>query len=336
MRFCYLLRYCPTQTETFVYREASGLISRGHQVRAVAWEPREDGDELPAWELRYPPGRAGLLHLLPRLGRTEWLLRYQRPKRVLQALWFAEQLSDEECVHAHFAGEAAEWARLAWLERQIPYGVTVHAVDLYKPRPGLKEVLTDARVVLTVSRYNATLLRQRYGIEARVVRCGVRPLAPSDPRVGGVVSVARDVPKKGLDLLRAACAELGVEPELVGAEGPRPFSEVRAALHRACLFALPCREAPDGDRDGIPVALMEAMSAGLPVLTTSLEGISELVDETVGWVVPPEDPSALAEALREALSCPEERLRRGRAARERVRAHWSLDAQVEGLLEAWA
>ena len=146
----------------------------------------------------------------------------------------------------------------------------------------------------------------------------------------------RWVPKKGLDLLRAACAELGVEPELVGAEGPRAFSEVRAALHRACLFALPCREAPDGDRDGIPVALMEAMSAGLPVLTTSLEGISELVDETVGWVVPPEDPSALAEALREALSCPEERLRRGRAARERVRAHWSLDAQVEGLLEAWA
>jgi colanic acid/amylovoran biosynthesis glycosyltransferase len=337
MRICYLLRYAPTQTETFVYREAAGLIQRGHSVRAVSWEAREPGDELPDWTLTHPPGRASLAPLLPRLlGQgARWLGRHQRQKRVLQALWFAHGLSKGEVVHAHFAGESAEWARLAWLEVGAPYILTVHAVDLFKPRPSMPELLRDAREVLTISAFNAESLRQRYGVEARVVRCGV-PRAPlADPSLPGVVSVARNVPKKGLDLLTAACARLEQPLELVGASTAVPSSEVAAALRRNGVFALPCRVAADGDRDGIPVALMEAMAAGLPVITTTLPGLDELVDASVGWTVPPDNVDALTQALAEALDQPEQRRKRGLAGRERVRDHWSVEAQVDGVERAW-
>ena len=334
MRFCYLLRYAPTQTETFVYREAQGLIDAGHRVRAVSWEAREPGDELPDWELRHPPGRAALLPQVLR-ARGCWLAGHQRPKRVMQGLWFADQLDPDEVVHAHFAGEAAEWAREAWLQRGIPYSLTVHAVDLFKPRPSLGALVQDARVLLTVTHHNAELLQRRFGVQAQVIRCGA-PELPLSPLEGPVLSVARDVPKKGLDLLRRACATLGEPLRLVGAEGPRPSSEVRAALASSRLFALPCREAPDGDRDGLPVALMEAMAAGLPVITTTLPGLEELVDESVGWLVPPDDEQALVQALREALADPEEARARGLRGRARVKRDFSVRTQVQHFLAAWS
>lgn len=337
MVICYLLRYAPTQTETFVYREAAGLLKRGHSVRAVSWEAREPGDELPEWTLTHPPGRAQLVSHVPRLlgEGARWLSRHQRQKRVLQALWFAHGLSEGEVVHAHFAGEAAEWARLAWLEVGAPYIVTVHAVDLFKPRASLPKLLGDAHQVLTVSAFNAGLLRERYGVDAQVVRCGVPPAPLGDPTRPGVVSVARDVPKKGLDLLTEACARLDRPLELIGARTSVSSAEVAAALQRSGLFALPCRVAADGDRDGIPVALMEAMAAGLPVITTTLPGLDELVDSDVGWTVPPDDVDALTRALKEALNNPQERRRRGLAGRDRVREQWSVEAQVDGVEQAW-
>lgn len=70
--------------------------------------------------------------------------------------------------------------------------------------------------------------------------------------------------------------------------------------------------------DGLPVALVEAMAAGLPVITTATSGIPELVDESVGWLVPADDLDALEAAVREALADPEARRQRGAAARNRV------------------
>ena len=70
--------------------------------------------------------------------------------------------------------------------------------------------------------------------------------------------------------------------------------------------------------DGLPVALVEAMAAGLPVVTTAVSGIPELVDDEVGWLVPPDDLGALEAGVRMVLADPEGRARRGAAARARV------------------
>jgi glycosyltransferase involved in cell wall biosynthesis len=140
-----------------------------------------------------------------------------------------------------------------------------------------------------------------------------------------IVAVGRMVPKKGFDVLVDAVADLtarGVELELViaGEDGPDaakirrqvaercpdvvqftgPLSQCELlALYRgADVFALACRVDGDGDRDGIPNVMVEAMAAGLPVVSTAVSGIPELVrDGENGLLVPPEDPGALASAL---------------------------------------
>jgi glycosyltransferase involved in cell wall biosynthesis len=104
----------------------------------------------------------------------------------------------------------------------------------------------------------------------------------------------------------------------------------------AGLVALPCRQAEDGDMDALPVALLEGLSAGLPVLATRLSGIPEVMDEDVGWLVPPDDPEALRAALRDAADRPEERRLRGARGPARLRDRGcTTETQVEALLAAW-
>ena len=335
MKLAYWLRYYPTLTETFVYDEARTLLAQGHDLRCFAIGPREDGARLLDWPVLYPEYRlAAATDLATPAAR--WLARHQREKQVLKAIWASRQLTDDERIHCHFAGENAEWALTASRLRGTPYVVMVHAADLFKPRPSLGEVLQGAHAVLTISRHNARQL-ERYGVEARVVRCGIDVDDWPQAKGEAVVSVARNVPKKGLDLLAEAWPEariLGPGTEALGGEGSATRDRVRAALVDAALFVLPCRQAPDGDRDGIPVALMEAMACGLPVITTALPGLGELVDEQVGWLVPPNDAVALGRTIREALADPQAAWEKGRAGRARVRGHFSLAEQARGVVRA--
>jgi glycosyltransferase involved in cell wall biosynthesis len=163
-----------------------------------------------------------------------------------------------------------------------------------------------------------------------------------------ILSVGRLVPKKGHDLLIRAAAALredgvsfelrlagdGVEwPQLqrlvhelgvadrVTFLGPLTPAEVREELAAAAVFALGCRKMPDGDRDGLPNVVLEAMAAELPIVSTTMAGVSEAVQDGLsGLLVAPEDPGALAAALRRVLDDPALALALGRGAGERVRA----------------
>jgi glycosyltransferase involved in cell wall biosynthesis len=180
-----------------------------------------------------------------------------------------------------------------------------------------------------------------------------------------VVSVGRLVPKKGFDVLANACgvlAERGVSVEatIAGPEGEHA-AEVRrivverglddhvtlagamsqSELHSAYLasdvFCLPCRVLDNGDRDGIPNVLVEAMAAGLPVVTTPVSGIPELVrDGENGLLVPPDEPAALADALERLRRDPALAARLGSAGRETVRERFDgemLARQLASLFE---
>ena len=148
-----------------------------------------------------------------------------------------------------------------------------------------------------------------------------------------VLAVGRLVSKKGFDTLIEACAILkrvGVSFETViagesGEEeialrtriarhsleahihlvGPRTQAQLLREYQQATVFCLPCRVLQNGDRDGIPNVLMEAMSCGLPVVTTDVSGIPELIRDGVnGLLVPPDDPAAMAEALQRLFRDP--------------------------------
>lgn len=357
MNVLYPLRYFPTLTETFIYNEIGRIqqLDPSVQIQIAALGTRDDGavqSSLPAVPVLRVPRRPLTGRLRPATAGMQWLKEHQRPKDAARLPWLAQRIDEVEHVHAHFAGEAAEWARALWLDRGLPYTVMVHAVDLFRPRPSLGAVLRDAAEVLAVADFHVQRLAD-LGIAARRVRCGPDlawldspPLEARGPL--RALFVGRDVPKKGLDTLLAAWhaapagAQLdvisdhtGPTPPGVAVHGPQPASAVRDAIRQANVMVLPCRRAPDGDLDGVPVALMEALAAGRPVITTPVSGIPELVDEAVGWLVPPDDPVALAAALREAQD-PTERARRGAMGPARLRERgFTLTDQARGVKKSW-
>lgn len=125
--------------------------------------------------------------------------------------------------------------------------------------------------------------------------------------------------------------QLGEVVELAGA---LPQESVRPLLEQADLFVLPCIQAASGDRDGIPVALMEAMAKEVPVVSTRISGIPELVeDRATGLLVEPGDPSALADAMAQLLVDHELRDRLAAAGRQRVLQSFDVDRNAELLAE---
>jgi len=194
-----------------------------------------------------------------------------------------------------------------------------------------------------------------------VVRCGVdvsefSPPASRPPGPIRIVTVGRLIEKKGFDLLLHALAEQpadmpeyhctimggGEEAEAleslrdalklkgkVDFTGPVPNHEVRERLQAADLFVLPCRIAKSGDRDGIPVVLMEAMASGVPVIAGDIPSIRELVaHDKSGLLVAPESGAELGAAITRLLRDDEARDRMARGGRARVVEEFDLGLNV--------
>jgi len=254
----------------------------------------------------------------------------------------AEALRRErvEHVHAHYATYPALAAWVIWRLTGISYSFTAHAHDIYVNRHFLARKLADAKFVVTISEYNRRLLdRDRNGVATPiyVVRCGIEPARyrfsprPSpDPGRVRVLCVASLQEYKGHRVLLDALARGGpeldrVELHLVGDgylrgvlerqvaqsgigsrvhfHGSLSEDQVRELLERADLFVLPSAVATDGQMDGLPVAAIEALACGLPVVSTELSGIPELVTDGVsGFLAKPGDACSLAGALERALS----------------------------------
>jgi len=376
VKLAYLLRYFPTVSETFVYDELLELarVGEGPQVwaadrtdavgytgletlaSACGFVPRAHQPSV----LRYATSRSTLA--------DTWSAWGNRPKDLRRAHWLASRLADDgvQHLHVHFAAEMAEWAWVVQRDAGIPYTLTVHARDLYCPRPSLADVLASARRVVTISEYNAAHLRA-LGLppdRVTVVRQGLE--LPPDPgprpsrgdRPLRVLSVGRLVAKKGHDLLVEAVGALAADGhdlhlDLVG-DGPlagrlaslaaeheapvtwhgaQPRERVLDLLGRADLFVLACRMDAEGDRDGIPVSLMEAMARRVPVVSTDVSGIPELVEnDLTGCVVPPDDGRALAAVMASLDTDPARCVRLAAEARSRVQAEHDLARQVRRLL----
>jgi glycosyltransferase involved in cell wall biosynthesis/Ser/Thr protein kinase RdoA (MazF antagonist) len=286
--------------------------------------------------------------------------------------FLAERLREEGVghVHAHFATHPALAALVVSALEGIPYSVTVHAHDLFVRRVMLKEKLAGAAFVRTVSDFNRRFLAALHPDLAdrlEVIHVGVDPdaFAGAPPPPGGAVPrllcVAALKPYKGLSVLVEACRRLRNEGtalrcDIVG-EGPerrvleaailrarlhehvrllraRPQHEVARLLAESDAFVLPSVVAPDGQMEGIPVALMEAMASGRPVVASALSGIPELVEDGVnGLLVPAGDAGRLADAIKVLLADPSLARRLGEQGRETVRREFRLDATVGRLLE---
>lgn len=274
-------------------------------------------------------------------------------------------------LHAHFATVATVVTRLAARFTGISYSFTAHAKDIFHDSvetDHLRRHLRDASVAITVSDFNLDHLRRICGVDAaRVSRVynGLDlerfPYHAPKGRPRHILAVGRLVEKKGFHVLVDACAILrdrGVDftcaivgegeeearlraqihglgmDEAIALIGPLPQADVVKALEGAAVFAAPCIVGEDGNRDGLPTVLLEAMAKGAPCISTDVTGIPELLeDDASGLMVPQHDPIALADALERLLG--DEALQRKLAdtARARIERDFDIHANARTLRE---
>ena len=273
-------------------------------------------------------------------------------------------------LHAHFGSVSTSVARVAARITGRTYSFTAHAKDIFHEDvdpEDLARKLAEAHHVVTVSDYNLGYLRTAFPEAAQSVRRVYNGLDldafqfVSGPRRREVVAVGRLVEKKGFDVLIDAVAILatrgdpvpcviagdgplsealqeratraGVE-ELVGFVGPLPQREIRSLVAGAAVLAAPCVVAPDGNADGLPTVLLEALALGTPCVSTYVTGVPEAVrhDET-GLLVPPGDAPALAVALERLLGDSDLRDRFASAGRALVEKEFDVRQQARAMRE---
>lgn len=276
-------------------------------------------------------------------------------------------------VHAHFATHATTMAYVISALSDVTYSFTVHGPDIFVHRLLLARKLANAKFVRAISTFNKAFLAGLYPAfekKIAVVHMGLDPDVYRQPRESRdpsgplrILSVASLLPSKGFGFLVDACALLlregmDIDCTIVG-DGPArtateewidrhglsrnvrllgalPQHEVARVMCDCDVFVLPSIIAPDGQMDGIPMALMEAMAAGNPVVAASISGIPELVTNRVnGILVDATHAERIAQSIRE-LADPRIREQMGRAGQQKVRDDFHVRrtaAQVIELLD---
>ncbi|HEX2116756.1 MAG TPA: glycosyltransferase family 4 protein [Alphaproteobacteria bacterium] len=276
--------------------------------------------------------------------------------------------------YAHFLHTPASVARYAALMTALPWSVSAHAKDIWTTPDWEKgEKLREAVWAVTCTRAGAEHLETLapgkvslvyHGLDAErfpsspVTRPARDGTSATDPL--RILSVGRAVPKKGYEDLLAAlallppdlnwrfvhigggpllhalkqqAAALGLGDRIVW-RGAQVEDAVRAAYRDADVFVLASRISGDGDRDGLPNVLLEALSQGCPVIATAVSAIPELVaDGVTGSLVPPGDPTALAAAIVRQAHDPALRARLAAAGEARVRRDFPLERGIECIAE---
>jgi glycosyltransferase involved in cell wall biosynthesis len=258
-----------------------------------------------------------------------------------------------------------------WISRffDIPFSFTAHANDIFAPRDfviSLPKLLDEAVAIVSVSDFAVERLASQFPqARAKLHRVyngiDLSAFRPSDfaAPVPLIVSIGRLIEKKGFTDLISACgilkrqgrdfrceiigdgplekglaaqiAEAGLHQH-VSLVGPKTQAEIAGRLAASNLFVLACTTEADGGMDNLPTVIMEAMAAGLPVVSTALAGVPEMVQDGVtGKLVPPRDAAALAEAIGALMADAAGARALGAAGRALAAERFSVDANVRAL-----
>ena len=295
---------------------------------------------------------------------------------VYAALVLARAIRDRGIMHlhAHFASAPTSVARMAAAMTGVTYSFTAHAKDIFHESVNavaLERKLADAAAAVTVSDFNLTHLKRTYDAAARGLRriyngLDLQRFAFQSPHARGprVLAVGRLVEKKGFSTLVDACAKLAGRGlaftcELIGGgelegvlraqisrlglerhvvlTGPQPQCAVMQAMARASVFVMPCVVGVDGNRDGLPTALLEAMALGTPCVATDVTGIPEVIqDGRTGLIVAQHDASELAVAIERLISDSSLRVRLAEAARRCIETQFDIRCTTSELRAMFA
>jgi glycosyltransferase involved in cell wall biosynthesis len=271
-------------------------------------------------------------------------------------------------VHCHFANHPALAGYLVHRLVGIPFSFTAHGSDLHVDRTMLCRKVAEAAFVVTISESNAVVFADECGgrpDNLEVVHCGIDGgiFHPGEHRQGDppritcvgtlhevkgqrhLIAAAAELVRRGCDVrvrfvgdgpdrarLERQAADLGLGPRVEFA-GRRTRAEVVAILGDTDVLVAPSVPTAQGKREGLPVVLIEALAAGVPVVASRLSGIPELVEDGVtGLTVAPGDELAIADAIARLLSDAALCERVTTAGRARVVERFDLDTNARRLI----
>ncbi|PIG94786.1 glycosyltransferase [Gloeocapsopsis sp. IPPAS B-1203] len=266
-------------------------------------------------------------------------------------------------LHAHFINIPTAVAEVAAQLCGIPYSITAHAKDIYLSKPEvLNRRISQAKFVLTCTKYNQQFL-QKLSTSNTPIYLSYHglDLAKFTPNIKQeivktlptILSVGRFCEKKGFPHLIQACkllkernykfqclivgygplqaeieqliAELKLE-DCIFLVGKMTQDELIEMYRQADIFVLPCHITENGDRDGIPNVLLEAMAMKVPVISTNISGIVELIQHKInGILVPPKEPYTLAIELENLINNPQFRKVLSNQGRIQVSSNFSIE-----------
>lgn len=323
----------------------------GDLAREIIGNPKGVARALPAW-----------WQMLRRAGGLVRHMAYLAEAASLKRQSVAEDLQH---IHAHYSTNTAAVALLAHRMGGPGYSFTTHGPDeLVDVGPSALDLkLREARFGVAISHYCKTRLALAGGQEVwdklHIIRCGL-PLEEFTPSHAPIaddapfICVGRLCPQKAQVLIAQAVAKLApTRPNLrvifigdgeardaveaivakhdleghITLMGWQKNAQVRQQLAQARALLLP------SFAEGLPVAIMEAMALGRPVISTYIAGIPELVDQEVGWIIPAGSAEHIAQALEAALDTPSDQLiKMGQVGRERVDSHHNVMCNAKALL----
>lgn len=390
----YIIGTYPLLTTTFIDREIEMLRRWGTDIQVVSM--RQPTADTP-FSTHQKTLQEGVLYLLPadwlKLLLSQIYFALLRPSRYLTTLFylltrphktlkariktlfhFGEGVYTAYLVrnrpfrefHAHFVDRAATIALVAGRLLDKPYSLSIHAAaDIFVEPVLLSEKITEARHIVTCTRYNKTHVETLIGRDLTDKMTQINhglELAKYKPRVIDkdsqplILSVGQLAERKGFQQLIQACHHLKGQGyaftcRIIG-RGPQydtlhnlitalsledtvilcgaiPHDEVIDWYGRATCFVLPCIRSKDGNLDGIPNVLAEAMAMQLPVISTTVSAIPELItNEVNGLLVPPEDVAALSKAIGRLLDEPAVRTNLGQQARQFITKTFNVECNV--------
>ncbi len=272
-------------------------------------------------------------------------------------------------IHAHFCHTPTSVALFASELIKIPFSFTAHAKDIYTSEPAqLRRKIKRAKFVVTCTKYNKKYMQKiapSVTTPIYVVYHGVdlttftytHPECPAPPY--RILSIGRFVEKKGYDVLLRALKFLrnrSINFQFIHAGdgeernrilkiahqlkledctkfmGTLTQEEVISLYRKSHCFVLACKIAKNGDRDGLPNVILEAMATGVPIVSTNVSAIPEAVEHgKTGLLVPPENPELLAKAIEDTLTNYEASRRRAEKARKKVENLFDRKICIENL-----
>ena len=347
LNIAYVLNSFPSHSETFIVSEVKWLVENGYNV--VVFRSKNSVKPI---ELDFDVEN----FLFKDTSQLEKLLIE----------------NNIDLIHTHFVYPTGTNYTYPVAEKlKIPFTLFAHAFDIFVRenvevnKIGEISKSRYCKAIFTLSEFHKDFLVKCGALEEKIVitkqatNYELAEIQPKTNKVKKIVSVSRFVEKKGLDVLIDAakllenedyefsiygfgalkddyqkqiedlqCKNISLEDEL------HP-SEVRNVLMDSDLLVAPCKVAKNGDMDGFPTVVFESMAVGLPILTTKISAVPEIItDGENGFMVQPENPEELALKIKEISSLSNDELFEIRKkAQEDVMANSSVEKTMNRYIE---